>query len=78
VVEGFRIRRLAKVIPENLPKLFKNYSGISGCARFAAKRKPKRTGTGTIGPEVLARDVIWGGRDHAWGDQEHLAERATP
>ena len=33
---------LTKVTPENLPKLFKNYSGISGCARFAAKRKPKK------------------------------------
>ena len=33
---------LTKVTPENLPKLFKNSSGIAGCARLAAKRKPKK------------------------------------
>jgi hypothetical protein len=33
---------LTKVTPDDLPKLFKNYSGISGCARFAAKRNPKK------------------------------------
>ena len=31
-----------KVTQKNLPKLFKNYSGVSGCARFAAKQKPKK------------------------------------
>jgi hypothetical protein len=33
---------LTTVTPENLPKLFKNSSGIAGCARLAAKRKPKK------------------------------------
>jgi hypothetical protein len=33
---------LTKVAPENLPKLFKNHSGIAGCARRAAKQNPKR------------------------------------
>jgi hypothetical protein len=33
---------LTKVTPENLPKLFKSHSGIAGCARWAAKQKPKR------------------------------------
>jgi hypothetical protein len=31
-----------KVTPDDLPKLFKNSSGIAGCARLATKRKPKR------------------------------------
>jgi hypothetical protein len=30
-----------KATPGNLPELFKNHSGIAGCARFAAKEKPK-------------------------------------
>jgi hypothetical protein len=33
---------LTKTTPDDLPKLFKNYSGIAGCARFAAKQKPKK------------------------------------
>jgi hypothetical protein len=33
---------LTKVTPENLPKLFKNSSGITGCARLAAKQRPKK------------------------------------
>jgi hypothetical protein len=33
---------MTKVTPDDLPKLFKNYSGIAGCARFAAKQKPKK------------------------------------
>jgi hypothetical protein len=33
---------LTKVIPDDLPKLFKNSSGIAGCARLATKRKPKK------------------------------------
>jgi hypothetical protein len=33
---------LTKVTPDDLPKLFKNSSGIAGCARFAAKRKPRK------------------------------------
>jgi len=33
---------LTKATPENLPELFKKHSGISGCARFAAREKPKR------------------------------------
>jgi hypothetical protein len=33
---------LTKTTPEDLPKLFNNYSGISGCARFATKHKPKK------------------------------------
>jgi hypothetical protein len=33
---------LMKTTPENLPKLFKNHSGIAGCARRAAKQNPKR------------------------------------
>jgi DNA invertase Pin-like site-specific DNA recombinase len=31
-----------KATPEQLPKLFKNHSGIAGCARWAAKQKPKK------------------------------------
>jgi hypothetical protein len=33
---------LTKATPEQLPKLFKNYSGIAGCARWAAKQRPKK------------------------------------
>ncbi len=33
---------LTKVTPKNLPKLFKNHSGIAGCARFAAIQSPKK------------------------------------
>src|ERR1017187_4521922 len=33
---------LTKTAPENLPELFKKHSGIAGCARFAAREKPKR------------------------------------
>ena len=33
---------LKKVTPDDLPELFKNHSGIAGCARFATKQKPKR------------------------------------
>jgi hypothetical protein len=33
---------LTKTAPDNLAILFKNSSGIAGCARFATKRKPKR------------------------------------
>jgi hypothetical protein len=33
---------LMMVTPENLPKLIKDRSGIAGCARFAARQKPKR------------------------------------
>jgi hypothetical protein len=34
---------LTKTTPEDLPKLFKTSSGITGCARLATDRKPKRT-----------------------------------
>jgi len=33
---------LTKTAPETLPALFKKHSGIAGCARFAAREKPKR------------------------------------
>jgi hypothetical protein len=33
---------LTKVTPKNLPNLFKRYSGIAGCARFAAIQSPKK------------------------------------
>jgi hypothetical protein len=33
---------LAKVSPDDLPGLFKSSAGIAGCARLAAKRKPKK------------------------------------
>jgi hypothetical protein len=33
---------LTKTTPENLPELFKNHSGIAGCARLATERKPKK------------------------------------
>lgn len=33
---------LKKTNPDNLVKLFKKFSGIAGCARLAAKQKPKR------------------------------------
>jgi hypothetical protein len=33
---------LAKVAPDDLPKLFKTSSGIAGCARFAAEQSPKK------------------------------------
>jgi hypothetical protein len=29
-------------MPDDLPKLFKNHSGVAGCARLAAKQKPKK------------------------------------
>jgi hypothetical protein len=32
---------LTKTAPDDLPKLFKNCSGVAGCARLATKRKPK-------------------------------------
>jgi hypothetical protein len=31
-----------KATPEQLPNLFKNHCGIAGCARWAAKQKPKK------------------------------------
>jgi hypothetical protein len=33
---------MMKVSPDDLPKLFKNSSGIAGCARLATKRRPKK------------------------------------
>lgn len=33
---------LTKVNPDDLPTLFKNSSGIAGCARFATKQNPKK------------------------------------
>jgi hypothetical protein len=33
---------LTKVTAENLPRLFKSHSGIAGCARLAAKQKPRK------------------------------------
>ena len=33
---------LTKATADDLPKLFKNYSGIAGCARLATKQKPKK------------------------------------
>jgi hypothetical protein len=33
---------MAKVSPDDLPKLFKNSSGISGCARLATQQNPKK------------------------------------
>jgi hypothetical protein len=33
---------LTKVAPDDLPKLFKNSSGIAGCACLAAKQKPRK------------------------------------
>lgn len=33
---------LTKVTPENLPKLFRDSSGIAGCARLAANQQPKK------------------------------------
>jgi hypothetical protein len=33
---------MMKVTPDELPKLFKNSSGIAGCARLATKRRPKK------------------------------------
>ena len=33
---------LTKATADDLPKLFKNSSGIAGCASFAAVRKPKK------------------------------------
>ena len=33
---------MTKVIPSDLPKLFKNSSGIAGCARLATKRRPRK------------------------------------
>jgi hypothetical protein len=32
---------LTKATPESLPRLFRSHSGIAGCARSAAKQKPK-------------------------------------
>jgi hypothetical protein len=42
---------LAKVTAENLPRLFKSHSGITGCACLAAKKSRERTGIGTTGFE---------------------------
>jgi hypothetical protein len=33
---------LTKVTPDDLPRFFKSSAGIAGCARLAAKRKPKK------------------------------------
>ena len=33
---------MAKVSPDDLPKLFKNSSGIAGCARLATQQNPKK------------------------------------
>jgi hypothetical protein len=33
---------MAKVTPDDLPTLFKDNSGIAGCARFATKQAPKK------------------------------------
>jgi hypothetical protein len=33
---------LTKTTPDDLPALFKKYSGIARCARFATKQKPKK------------------------------------
>jgi hypothetical protein len=33
---------LKKTLPKDLPKLFRERSGIAGCARQATKRKPKK------------------------------------
>jgi hypothetical protein len=33
---------MLKVTPDDLPKLFKNSSGIAGCARLATNRKPRK------------------------------------
>jgi hypothetical protein len=33
---------LTKTTPDDVPKLFKNSSGIAGCARLAAQRKPRK------------------------------------
>jgi len=33
---------ITKVAPDDLSKLFGKYAGIAGCARFAAKHRPKK------------------------------------
>lgn len=33
---------LTKATADDLPKLFKNYSGIAGCARYGTTQKPKK------------------------------------
>ena len=38
-----------KATPEQLPNLFKKNSGIAGCAREAAKQRPKKKQTAMIG-----------------------------
>jgi hypothetical protein len=39
---ALELAALAKATPEQLPNLFKNHSGIAGCARWAAEQKPKK------------------------------------
>jgi hypothetical protein len=39
---ALELAALAKTPPERLPNLFKNHSGIAGCARLAAKQKPRK------------------------------------
>ncbi len=39
---ALELAALAKTPPEQLLMLFKNYSGIAGCARLAAKQKPRK------------------------------------
>ena len=34
---------LTKTTPDDLPKLFKNRSGISGCSHLAARQEPKKS-----------------------------------
>src|SRR5207237_623841 len=39
---ALELAALAKTPPDQLVMLFKNYSGIAGCARLAADEKPKK------------------------------------
>ena len=39
---ALKFAALTKVTPKNLSTLFKNHSGIAGCARFAARQKTKK------------------------------------
>jgi hypothetical protein len=39
---ALKFAALTNATPEQLPKLFKNHAGIAGCARWAAKQKPRK------------------------------------
>ena len=55
---ALELAAFAKTSPEHLTTLFKNYSGIAGCARLAADQRPKKdTHRDDWAPDPTYRDV---------------------